>query len=900
MLRTRRSAQLARAAAGETTKSNPPSTKTSNLSKDESSSSLPSPANVNAAPSSPPHILELNECVGRSIKISINEEIEIIAKHNASPLLIKTQTSDKHEKNDKEEKSIEKEDYSDKAPFERASTFIRYIEPLPNELDEKVEFEMDEMDIVWLRQVNEERSKRNYRPVTGDEFEFIIDRLEKESHFQALSQGDHSSGPAIDEDALCCICLDGECSNCNAILFCDMCNLAVHQECYGVPYVPEGQWLCRRCFLSPSKSVQCVLCPNRFGAFKQTDDGERWAHVVCAIWIPEVHFLNTVFLEPICGINCIPSARWRFTCYVCKQKNVGACIQCSRTSCYAAFHVTCAQQAGLFMEIEENNENECDIEQQQQQTQEKVDKRTNKKSKLAPIKRRAYCHAHTPLEHVTSKTKGKTKKDNETGEEALRRIQKIRMKKARRILAERRKSDRSISVPVIPKEKLQLVLEKVKFSDRNNFIKRIQAYWTLKRMSRSGVPLLKRLQTQRSTKKKLTSNSDGNDKHLAEQLTQWRRLRQDLEKTRLLVELIRKREKLKRDLVKLDKQVLDNQLRPFSVFIIHVLDQLQQLDENQHFELPVDREEVPSYYNFITHPMDFSTMRKKIELNEYENFAQFENDFGLIIKNCHFFNEANTVFYKAATKLRDKGLALLKQARRVYESTQADSNRLSTSLQQNQDDEEEMDDVHVSSTSDNNVSFEERLDVLLQRLKEYNSIGSRSKRVVNLKKQIANVRQKLSKKMSTSSFENDEKGLDDEQRKKDHSNGKEKKEIKDDNEIDMDCSTSQLTTTSVGDCSPTVSSLNMTKQSLRKNSTLDKVDKSESLNNTIKSVLTETAVDGSFTNYQKGRFSFSVTNSGSSNAETPTMSNDDNESYKSDAELHIASPQTSNDSHLPS
>ncbi|XP_012288571.1 protein AF-10 isoform X2 [Orussus abietinus] len=155
----------------------------------------------------------------------------------------------------------------------------------------------------------------------------------------------------------CCVCSDERGWTENPLVYCDGqgCTVAVHQACYGIVTVPTGPWYCRKCESQErSARVRCELCPSRDGALKRTDQG-GWAHVVCALYIPEVRFGNVTTMEPII-LQLIPSERFNKTCYICEEQgrgsraNVGACMQCNKTGCRQQFHVTCAQALGLLCE----------------------------------------------------------------------------------------------------------------------------------------------------------------------------------------------------------------------------------------------------------------------------------------------------------------------------------------------------------------------------------------------------------------------------------------------------------------------------------------------------------------------------------------------------------------------
>ncbi|KAK7405369.1 hypothetical protein VNO78_06621 [Psophocarpus tetragonolobus] len=158
-----------------------------------------------------------------------------------------------------------------------------------------------------------------------------------------------------DDGILCCVCQSTDGDPADPIVFCDGCDLMVHASCYGAPLsnsVPDGDWFCQRCICAKAvdNTFGCVLCPSTEGAMKRTTDGAL-AHVVCALFVPEVFFIDPEGRE---GIDCskVPKKRWTEKCYVCGSCD-GCALVCSEPKCGLGFHVTCALKEELWIEYKE-------------------------------------------------------------------------------------------------------------------------------------------------------------------------------------------------------------------------------------------------------------------------------------------------------------------------------------------------------------------------------------------------------------------------------------------------------------------------------------------------------------------------------------------------------------------
>ncbi|XP_066332609.1 uncharacterized protein [Miscanthus floridulus] len=170
----------------------------------------------------------------------------------------------------------------------------------------------------------------------------------------------------------CDVCCLGESSmESNRIVNCSNCKVSVHQRCYGLHAVPDGQWLCARCTYLEStgwslnedaggtQSMPCALCPKEKGALKPVKveptrvagvGHQKFVHLFCSLWAPEVFVEDMESMEPVLSLENVQENRMKLTCSICKIKH-GACVRCSHGTCRTPFHPICARESEHQMEI---------------------------------------------------------------------------------------------------------------------------------------------------------------------------------------------------------------------------------------------------------------------------------------------------------------------------------------------------------------------------------------------------------------------------------------------------------------------------------------------------------------------------------------------------------------------
>ncbi|CAH8252986.1 unnamed protein product [Arabidopsis lyrata] len=116
---------------------------------------------------------------------------------------------------------------------------------------------------------------------------------------------------------------------------------------------------------------------------------------------------------------------------------------------------------------------------------------------------------------------------------------------------------------------------------------------------------------------------------------------------------------------------------PDKKLLVFILDRLQKKDTYGVYSDPVDPEELPDYHEIITNPMDFSTLRKKLDSGAYATLEQFERDVFLICTNAMEYNSADTVYYRQARAIQEL-------AKKDFENLRQDSDDEEPQSQQQQ------------------------------------------------------------------------------------------------------------------------------------------------------------------------------------------------------------------------
>eukprot|EP00347_Sterkiella_histriomuscorum_P015623 403356329 len=304
---------------------------------------------------------------------------------------------------DNEDDSLDEESKNMKIPHQRIKDYIKYSEEKFNRQRE-LEFWQKKNEILkQTRTLVSSPIKPQINLITSSFRKIMpkaISTIKEEQKLQSPQV--ESNGDEQQENSGCVICCGEDYEDDNLIVYCE-----VHQVCYGLEVIPEGDFICQTCsvFEEDSHLVQCSLCSLKGGVMRptQTKTSERigddkkdkkdqnqqqksitsylkkekdlykknktlknegilpqdfwntyyqWVHLSCVFWNIEL------ILPQKAPIKLIKQSEKRLSlvCVICQKKGVGVCIQCSYKSCHVSFHVECARKAKYYMNYD------CDTE----------------------------------------------------------------------------------------------------------------------------------------------------------------------------------------------------------------------------------------------------------------------------------------------------------------------------------------------------------------------------------------------------------------------------------------------------------------------------------------------------------------------------------------------------------
>lgn len=274
---------------------------------------------------------------------------------------------------------------------------------------------------------------------------------------------------------------------------------------------------------------------------KSARSGQKWAHVSCALWIPEVSIGSVDRMEPITKISSIPQSRWALICVLCRER-VGACIQCSVKPCKTAYHVTCAFQHGLEMRAIIEDENAEDgVKLKSYCLKHSVNKNNSKK------KEKSLAHTTAAAAAAASAAGGSGTEDDDTNKRKKRKdmtTEERNMARAKRLQEIEGEFDKHVSIKDINCTILEVDQEAINY---------IYNYWILKRKAANNRSLLPPKSEDADMIAHKQEQADN------EKMKMFVHLRQDLERVRNLCYMVSRREKLSRSFFKMREQTFHRQ-----------------------------------------------------------------------------------------------------------------------------------------------------------------------------------------------------------------------------------------------------------------------------------------------------------------------------------------------------